>query len=242
MLEENEKIKSSNLTSTQNIVYFVVALLLILSFYYPAKPSEMMAFNGFTITMLLIIIGMALTSGSIAIIKYRSPHLNTFSVHGSTSGDPIESAGIWEAYTLGDLYVLSPLLKGKEGTVIVPKSHVSKQGRNINIPCWTEVTPPNKIPWDIQPIILRNEKCKQPFHVCWFSPKIKHDIAHASYLKEQVKSLSSELKMKDEMLNDERLATLRKWEEFRDTTSARDRDMIKEASKKDKFKSFFGND
>ena len=189
--EDDDKFRASDLTKPWNLAFIIVVFLFVVSLWYPAKPTELVEVNGFTIMMSIGLFGMLSYKGTIAMIKYASPQLITQTVHGSTSGDPVVSAGIWHAYTLGDLYILSPILRGNEGTVIVPKSHIDKNtGRNRSIPCWVEEVTMEEIPYDIQPLVLNNRHCKPPYYVAWFSPTLEHLLPQAALYREQIKRLS----------------------------------------------------
>lgn len=222
--EDEGDFRWSDITKPWNIGMIIVILIWFASWWYPAKPEELIQLNGLTIGMTFIIFGMMTWKGTVAIMKYNSPQLVTQTVHGSTGGDPIIEAGIWKVYLLGTIR-WGIELPGSEGTLITVGTNVDKNtGKNISIPCWVEEVEPELIPWDVAPLILKNKHCKAPYYVAWYSPTVEHLIPEAGYMREQVKKYSDQLRMVNEMLHDQRFRTLKQFEGFMDEVTKRQRE------------------
>ena len=119
--DEESSFSWSDLAKPYNIGLVLVIIILIGSFWYPAKSDETVKMNTLTIVMTIALFGIWSAKSMWAILKYSSPQLVTQTIHGSTSGDPVITAGIWRVYNLGTIrYGLE--IPGSEGTMITCSS------------------------------------------------------------------------------------------------------------------------
>ena len=164
------------------IIIVGFALMIVSSVFLPNWKVQM---NGGVISGFLIILGGIILASTTAALKHMTPKLLLQDYNTTITPKDIYEAGNYTVFGEGGIYVNNfPVIRGREGTTIVPSTCLNPASNSIFAPVLYEIVPFDQLPGDAQVAIIKN-KLKAPYRLCIASEEqfLKEEI-NIEYMQE----------------------------------------------------------